>query len=940
MEHKTWLWRKKSSQKITSVNGKSDLSLVENGEEKDEAQEFEKSLKDLNQQLFDALNESNAKDDLLAKQAKVAEEAIAGWEKAEAEAVTFKQDLDEVLLQRAASDEKIRNLDVSLKECMHLLHVLKEENQQIISDAAMKISREQEKAHKLEVRLAETDRKLLKSSAENSNLSRVLEFKEKTIEELNESKNQSEENFAAIVAKLDALEKNNASLVYEVCMLQKELEIQNAEREFNRKSADAAHRQHLGNMKRIGKLEKECQKLRVMLRNRLPGPAALSKMRSEVELLDHTTDTRRKKLNDPEYAYDVAGKSVGSLIEQLNATEDENKIVKETLSRKNSELQSLRVMFARTASKLSQAETQLEESPRVQAHLELARSSPVLYDFPLGSISEDACTEDSINCAESWASALISELENFRPGKPVTPTGRTSTSSDLSLMDDFIEMERLAIESADKPFENSDSKLDSSEVTVNTLNTEFKKSVFKLVELIEGIIRINSSQQIYAGEEGGASPCHKSALANGYIARVFLWETSELSNVLRCFVDVCTTLLHGKGDLKVFSGELASTLEWMMDHSIPLEDVSKMKETFKNHIGDYESHSNNKVEAIELKFDTSLYVSQMETIQSKLTDENKRLKHEILNTESSKNVLEEQLESVSAKNLILASRLEESTKSITDLQVELETLKENQPLFEFQSGNQNSLIEYQSGNQNSMEDLGTQLTVTRVEYHPKFSTHEVELDGKSTRCDESEASPELPLQLESVSGMGIERYDTDQEQKQLRTDFEISAASKKLAECQETIQNLGKQLKALASPRDAPFFDKMISIPVDARINRRPQLLDHMREEDNVNSEDAKSPITKEVLFTEQKPTTKAPENHNADLLFELKFIDDDDDTDKSVKTINPSLVKSPEWICHSDESGRNTAQTNVGTLALVLLPKKQKGGIGLLRKLLLRKRA
>lgn len=41
--------------------------------------------------------------------------------------------------------------------------------------------------------------------------------------------------------------------------------------------------------------------------------------------------------------------------------------------------------------------------------------------------------------------------------------------------------------------------------------------------------------------------------------------------------------------------------------------------------------------------------------------------------------------------------------------------------------------------------------------------------------------------------------------------MEITAASEKLAECQETILNLGKQLRSLAAPKDASLFDNVIA---------------------------------------------------------------------------------------------------------------------------------
>lgn len=50
-------------------------------------------------------------------------------------------------------------------------------------------------------------------------------------------------------------------------------------------------------------------------------------------------------------------------------------------------------------------------------------------------------------------------------------------------------------------------------------------------------------------------------------------------------------------------------------------------------------------------------------------------------------------------------------------------------------------------------------------------------------------------------------------------DWEITAASEKLAECQETILNLGKQLKALATPKDASHFDNAIAAECNTVTN-------------------------------------------------------------------------------------------------------------------------
>lgn len=825
---------------------------------------------------------------------------LLGWEKARVEAASFKQQLADALLHKATAEERIADIDSALKECMQQLHMAKEDHQQSTIDCAMKISTEQEKVQALEKRLAEMNKSLVKLGVESNNLSRILEVKEKLIEESNNSRSQLEANFTAAMAQLDTSEKNNASLKYEVCMLQKELEIRNEEREFSLKSADAAHKQHLESIKKIAKLESECQRLRVMVRKRLPGPAALAKMRNEVEMLGNSTmETRRKKSNSamepfmsrdflPENCYEVSNKSITSLVDRLHAIEDENKNIKESLIKKDRELQSSRIMFARTASKLSQVEKQLEELSEGQDCFELGRSIPVSYNMHHATNSKVGGNDDNISCAEPWASALISELEHFKNGKPTTtPSCRSAGVSDLSLMDDFIEMEKLAVICMDKPFGSSDiisgdnksqttskeidSRLDISEamgkelVPINSpsdfgdINREtqltcisfekspswlqdilrviiqkhhitkrsldvileevrvalgkrdlsvrekcsdalypsctisqnpphtssnssdgafmgtltgetknqlfqphFKKPMCKLIDLVEGIteraMKISNAQHAISGNSEGASSLHRSASLNGYVARAFLWKSSELVSVLQCFVIVCNDLLHGKANLEKFVAEVTSTLDWVIDHCFSLQDVSNMKETIKKYFDGDESPSDNEFEAVlnspgtdrdkadvhgELKIEkkrsmpfvsasNDLYIlSQMQDIETKLKDENERRKD-----------LEEKLKTASARNEILITRLRESEENISHLQVELARLQESKGLSKDQIENQKFID----------ENVGTQLRVAKVELneaHQKLSSLEVELEDKSHCCEKLEATClELQLHLE------------------------------------------------------------------------------------------------------------------------------------------------------------------------------------------------
>ncbi|RWV79054.1 hypothetical protein GW17_00059876 [Ensete ventricosum] len=256
---------------------------------------------------------------------------LLGWQKAEAEVLSLKQQLDDALLQKRTAEERVVNRDMALKQCMQQLHAVKEEQQFIITNAALKISREQEKTRTTEQKLIETNKRIADLVMENGNLNRILDVKEQLLKELTESKSKSEANFADVKSRVGSSEKLNDSLKYELCMLQKELEIRNEEREFNHRSSNAAHRQHLESVKKIAKLETECQRLRVMVSKRLPGPTALAKMKSEVEMLGNMKESIRKQFDAEESCGDnelkaviYSAKKVGKrdAYEEYNITEE------------------------------------------------------------------------------------------------------------------------------------------------------------------------------------------------------------------------------------------------------------------------------------------------------------------------------------------------------------------------------------------------------------------------------------------------------------------------------------------------------------------------------------------------------------------------------------------------------------------------------------------
>ncbi|WVZ22796.1 hypothetical protein V8G54_001340 [Vigna mungo] len=146
------------------------------------------------------------------------------------------------------------------------------------------------------------------------------------------------------------------------------------------------------------------------------------------------------KNNDFGNSSDVSEKSLALMIRRLQDLDEENKALKRILTKKNSELESSRLMYAETASRLSQAEILLRKKC-----MELARCYPTSNELPLMP-NCDIYSDDEAISSGSWANALISELEQLRTSEAkVFKSSKPTEVSDMSFMDDFVEMEKRAI---------------------------------------------------------------------------------------------------------------------------------------------------------------------------------------------------------------------------------------------------------------------------------------------------------------------------------------------------------------------------------------------------------------------------------------------------------------------------------------------------------------
>lgn len=442
----------------------------------DQIKNLEDEVKELNEQLSEAHSEMTTKENLVKQHAKVAEEAVSGWEKAEAEAATLKNHLESVTLLKLTAEDRASHLDGALKECMRQIRNLKEEHDKNMHDAELAKTKQWDKMKlEFDAKIANLDQELLRSAAENAAVSRSLQERSNMLIKMSEEKSQAEAEIELLKSNIESCEREINSLKYELHIVAKELEIRNEEKNMSVRSAEVANKQHLEGVKKIAKLEAECQRLRGLVRKKLPGPAALAQMKLEVDNLGRDygeTRIRRSPVKPPsphsphfsslpDFSLDSIQryqKENELLTERLLAMEEETKMLKEALAKRNTELQASRNICAKTVSKLQSLESQLQSNSQLKSTTKSGLQTPTLGSFSqnasnppsVASFSEEG-NDDEVSVAGSWATALISELSHNKKDKSIESPQRAESANRLELMDDFLEMEKLAYSSNGSP---------------------------------------------------------------------------------------------------------------------------------------------------------------------------------------------------------------------------------------------------------------------------------------------------------------------------------------------------------------------------------------------------------------------------------------------------------------------------------------------------------
>ncbi|KAK6939872.1 Filament-like plant protein [Dillenia turbinata] len=364
MEKRKWLWKRKPSERSlgeTESSGSVSSHSERNSDDQDvmkasptqspevtskaviSGEVVDDAVKILREKLSAALLNASAKEDLVKQHAKVAEEAVAGWEKAENDSAILRQRLDATQKQKLALDDRVSHLDGALKECVRQLRQAREEQEEKIQETLLK------KTHEWESTKIVLEGQIFE-----------LQMQLETIKA--ESRASINPN---VHDRLEYLENENSALRLELESQSEELEVRTIERDLSTQAAETASKQHLESIKKVARLEAECRRLRAV------------------------------------------GRRSSSIHDQKSITAASTYVESLTDSQSDSGEQLCTMEI--DASKMNSLESNELES----------------------------------SCSDSWTSARIAGLNQFNKEKAFNRS-LTASSVKIDLMDDFLEMERLA----------------------------------------------------------------------------------------------------------------------------------------------------------------------------------------------------------------------------------------------------------------------------------------------------------------------------------------------------------------------------------------------------------------------------------------------------------------------------------------------------------------
>ncbi|KAL2521263.1 Filament-like plant protein 3 [Forsythia ovata] len=267
MDRRSWLWRRKSSEKSPGET------------------ESSGSISSHSERLSDDQTPSNhitLSTEITSKAAPSDEELNDTDGKGlKMKQLVLKKQIEALTQKNLVLEERVGHLDRALKECLRQLRREREEQEGKIYDAVAKKTCEWEST-KSEL---ENELSRLHSQLHHVNTDAITSM------------------FADVRSKLEVAEKQNSVLKLELLSKAKELKLSIRERDLSTHAAETASKQHLESIKKVTKLEAECCRLKVVARKAAPPSDRLSVTASSVyveSFTDSQSDNDSCKLSGME----------------------------------------------------------------------------------------------------------------------------------------------------------------------------------------------------------------------------------------------------------------------------------------------------------------------------------------------------------------------------------------------------------------------------------------------------------------------------------------------------------------------------------------------------------------------------------------------------------------------------------------------------------------
>ncbi|KAK3118145.1 hypothetical protein QOZ80_9BG0694910 [Eleusine coracana subsp. coracana] len=673
------------------------------------------SVKSLNEKLSAALLTINAKEDLVKQHTKVAEEAVAGWEQAEAEVASLKRLLETTSQKNTSLEDQVSQLDDALKECVRQLRQAREEQEEKISDVLAKKSKELESEKtELQIRIAELSKQLeaTKLEATAVQVQHVLE------------------------EKIQIMEKENKDLKIEFVTLSKELKMLARERDLSNQAAETASKLHLESVKKIAKVEAEC--LSSGTRNLVNTPV-------EIDLMDDFLEMEKL----------AALPEVDNVSSSFGGETDSDHGVARDESSKNG-TGSLQHQVTDLCAKIEKIECEKRE-------LEMALAET---RDQLGSSCDALMVANGklVDLQAQLDLANESKLNALRQGEQLD-SERKDLISQLELKYAEIEELRALVASLEGSVDRKELELQLE--TISEEAADLRKTV---ASLEEKIVAERSLAMQHKANTDMAEAAKESLDAQ-------LRSANKEIGKLRGIMEILEAEVRKE---RVSREELVKQMEAMNTESERTLSVASDRELLE----------------AQLRVVNSEVAKLQGTVNALECDAAKEMAHS--------SDLQMQVEAVEGIRKVLESELESShqeTMKLREKVLSLETrLKDQTSLLVEYTAKSEDAMSRRKAMEGQLEAANLELTKLRN----KVSLLQGKIEQEKLLSEEYEAKcRKLEAQLSKDSREAkLWRLANSNGDLKVNQEKDLSSAAGKLAECQKTIANLGRQLKSLTDLDD------------------------------------------------------------------------------------------------------------------------------------------